>query len=331
MLCFYFSFFISHFFFHFHHKQKLHIHKINRHKHRIRTCICDEHNLDKLYEDSIQELNILIGELDSFQKEHELKQSSATAATSSIIAAVCDYESNYDIDKLSIDSSNMGSSFGYSIHSNCSDSETQLPLPPPPPAVLNHFNYSDTEINRYMLQNNSQNSISATNIDSNSEIIHLQDSNLNQTELYVKENAEIVVLRRKDSCASNTDKKDSYTTDANDYPYGNQHQPHLLLQQRFSSFKSNDCSVRPMSPSTSSSFTNNSPYAREDYKIARLNMKNMEMTSLSLPPVSIGGAHDNESIDNNFKSNSNERLSNKPLVSPRPTSLSGLLFFMFYF
>lgn len=284
-----------------------------------------------MYEVSIQELNILIGELDSFQKEHELKQSSATAATSSIIAAVCDYESNYDIDKLSIDSSNMGSSFGYSIHSNCSDSESQLlPLPPPPPTVLNHFNYSDTEINRYMLQNNSENSISAANIDSNSAIIHLQDSNLNQTELYVKENAEIVVLRRKDSCASNTDKTDGYATD--DYLFGSQHQPHLLAQQqRFSSFKSNDCNVRPSSPSTSSFTKNNSPYAREDYKIARLNMKNMEMTSLSLPPVSTGGVHESESIHNNFKSNSNERLSNKPLVSPRPTSLSGLLFFMFYF
>lgn len=304
-----------------------------------------------MYEDSIQELNILIGELDSFQKEHEQKQASkCTNSSSIIVAAVCDYESNYDIDKLSIDSSNMGSSYGYSIHSNCSDSDhqpsiqhTSQPLPPPP-AVVNHFNYSDTEINRYMHEK-SENSISISNNDSNSEIIHLQDSSLNQTELYVKENAEIVVLRRKDSIVTAANSFDKI--DGNDYLYGGQHQQNQpeLLQQRFSSFKSNDCNALPssislppppISSSSSSSIqlSNNNHYTRDDYKIVRLNMKNMEKTSLSLPPIVTVSVHDTELNSHNcLKTNSNERLfNNKPLVSPRPTSLAGLLFcFIFIF
>lgn len=149
---------------------------------------------DQIYEDSIQELNNLIGELDSFQKEHELKSHSQK---NHII------DKDFDaFDKISVASSNIGS-IGYSIQSNNSNDSK--------------FTFNETDPTKYYNENSS-------GFESNeSEIIHC-DNSFNDTESYLKENSEIVVLRRKGS-----------TTDLNGIADAN-----LLTepQQRLSSFKS---------------------------------------------------------------------------------------------
>lgn len=150
---------------------------------------------DQIYEDSIQELNNLIGELDSFQKEHELK-SQNHSHTNHI-------DKDFDaFDKISMASSNIGS-IGYSIQSNNSNDSK--------------FTFNETDQTKYYNENSS-------GFESNaSEIIHC-DNNFNDTESYLKENSEIVVLRRKGS-----------TTDLNGMVDANlPAEP----QQRFSSFKS---------------------------------------------------------------------------------------------
>lgn len=149
---------------------------------------------DQIYEDSIQELNNLIGELDSFQKEHELKSHSHTNHG---------IDKDFDaFDKISMASSNIGS-IGYSIQSNNSNDSK--------------FTFNETDQTKYYNENSS-------GFESNaSEIIHC-DNNFNDAESYLKENSEIVVLRRKGS-----------TTDLNGMADGS-----LLTepQQRLSSFKS---------------------------------------------------------------------------------------------
>lgn len=151
---------------------------------------------DQIYEDSIQELNNLIGELDSFQKEHELKTQNYSQ-TNNI------NDKDFDAyDKISVASSNIGS-IGYSIQSNNSNDSK--------------FTYNEADPTKYYNENSS-------GFESNeSEIIHC-DNGLNDTELYLKENSEIVVLRRKGS-----------TSDLNSMVDGN-----VLIepQQRLSSFKS---------------------------------------------------------------------------------------------
>lgn len=151
---------------------------------------------DQIYEDSIQELNNLIGELDSFQKEHELK-SQNHSQTNHVI------DKDFDaFDKISMASSNIGS-IGYSIQSNNSNDSK--------------FTFNETDQTKYYNENSSGFE------SNNSEIIHC-DNNFNDTESYLKENSEIVVLRRKGS-----------TTDLNGMADAN-----LLTepQQRLSSFKS---------------------------------------------------------------------------------------------
>lgn len=149
---------------------------------------------DQIYEDSIQELNNLIGELDSFQKEHELKTHNQTNPS---------IDKDFDaFDKISVASSNIGS-IGYSIQSNNSNDSK--------------FMFNETDPTKYYNENSS-------GFESNaSEIIHC-DNNFNDTESYLKENSEIVVLRRKGS-----------TTDLNGMVDAN---AMTEPQQRLSSFKS---------------------------------------------------------------------------------------------
>ncbi len=154
------------------------------------------HHTDQIYEESIQELNNLIGELDSFQKEHELKNQNYGHTNHNI-------DKDFDtFDKISVASSNIGS-IGYSIQSNNSNDSK--------------FTFNETDTAKYYNENSS-------GFESNaSEIIHC-DNNFNETESYLKENSEIVVLRRKGS-----------TTDLNGMADAT-----LLTepQQRLSSFKS---------------------------------------------------------------------------------------------
>lgn len=113
--------------------------------------------------------------------------------------------------------------------------------------------------------------------------------NLNDSELYVKENTEIVVLRRKDSA-----------NDLNkiiDVPSSNEQQP--PAQQRFSSFKSDVIAMGT----------------------AIVSVKRDDSVSYKSDVV------DAAMMD--FKMGLDERLRHKPIISPRPASLSGLFAHIF--
>lgn len=246
------------------------------------------HHLDQNYEDSIQELNNLIGELDSFQKEHELSlqlngvsnnignahnHQTPSHQLGQNYQLGKDTDSNYD--RVSIGSSNIGS-LGYSIPSNTS-SECK-------------FNYSTADVQRYFNENSSSgfdsNESSST---TTAEIMMQEPQNLNDSELYVKENTEIVVLRRKDSA-----------NDLNkiiDVPSANEQQP--PAQQRFSSFKSDVIAMGT----------------------AIVSVKRDDSVSYKSDVV------DAAMLD--FKMGLDERLRHKPIISPRPASLSGLFAHIF--
>lgn len=237
------------------------------------------HHLDQIYEDSIQELNNLIGELDSFQKEHELsllQKNGNASLNNGTLEADCNY------DRISIGSSNIGS-LGYSIPSNTS-SECK-------------FNYSTVDVQRYF--NESSSGFDSTD-STNNEIIHIHE---NDSELYVKENTEIVVLRRKDS-TNDLNKIIDVGTAITAIGSGNQQQQ--TQQQRFSSFKS-DLSTT-----------------------ARLSDSSMNNSTLRIEQTD-GGTQMSALHLNDFKMSLEERLRSKPIISPRPASLSGLFHFFFIY
>ena len=275
-----------------------------------------------MYEDSIQKLNNLLGELDSFQKEHEqslLRNNSlnksicasvtpSSTATSTTIASCNnsfnttnttantninynsfnssnkdkDTDSNYD--KISIGSSNVGS-MGYSIQSNAS-SDCK-------------FNLASLDVTKYIHENNS-----SSGFDSNdSEIIHIQENSFNDSELYVKENAEIVVLRRKESTDVNSDGISG----------GGVSQP--VAEKILSSFK---CDFNSNN-SSKINYQNVNGSRDGSEEITNYDDPHLQNQYVEVTPTTSMNNYDNNKID--------DRVRSKPVISPRPASLSGLFFF----
>lgn len=210
--------------------------------------------IDQIHQDSIEELNNLIGELDSFQREHE----------------------NYLRENPSeLDDFNEKLS-GLSYSTTSSDSR---------------FNYSDVEITRYTREKSDTSDVTDSGVgnpsiksnDSDSQVILRNDFFPFETEKYLRQNSEIVVLRCKepDSPSLTNELEES--------------------QQRFSSFKNDE----RINCSRSSSG------GKDEYVLSKVNLKKIELAG-------------------NGKCSMDERLRFKPVVSPRPASLSGL-FFNFFF
>lgn len=177
-------------------------------------------SVDQIYEDSIQELNNLIGELDSFQREHEAKEKLRMYSNSSSssnnghhlnqipvngnngVFGTSDAES----DKISLGSLN------YSTHSTkYSDSEisryvsetSSLGFENP---TFNHLNTTTSTTTPTTIPNTTtpNNHIFTpisqdTNSDSGSNIVMIYDHQYIPDPEYVKQNTEIVVLRSKEN------------------------------------------------------------------------------------------------------------------------------------
>ncbi|XP_055859435.1 probable serine/threonine-protein kinase DDB_G0282963 isoform X11 [Episyrphus balteatus] len=198
----------------------------------------DNDQIDKLYEDSIQELNDLIGELDSFQREHEAREKSHSSTDNENLSAVTLIPSLKDViantnsqqqqqpsataisngsgtdvdsDKISI------GSFNYSTQSTTASDAAK-------------FAYSDSELSRFVSETSSlgfenptfahfvqseangddlsiagEDSISnaqrsMNDNDSGSGVVVIYDHTIPCTPDidYCKQNSEIVVLRTKD-------------------------------------------------------------------------------------------------------------------------------------
>jgi hypothetical protein len=206
-------------------------------------------------------------------------------------------------DKISISSSNFESpnhSLTSSTNVNCSSGNYT-------------FNYSDTELSKYVNDNDSYD-LTNTGFE-NPSFIHMNDSEIvvihqndyptESENIYNQNMSEVVVLRCKDEMNKiPIDNDANYHSDSSSVGGG----VGLVGTQRLSSFKVNG------SADTASQLSTHSSGYGGSY-------------SANSSPIMSNGGH---SVD--FKSILDDRLRNKPAITPRPASLSGLfkLFFSLF-
>lgn len=314
-----------------------------------------------MYEDSIQELNNLIGELDSFQREHEQKMkqkkreqvqnesmpqtkthdahntTANTTLTTSSIGDMSDIYNNFD--KLSISSSDPNPmmcstatdscdmAFGdgaKGLHDIIDCQATTMSL---------KLNLSTTEYP--LIMHNSSNSILTSNASSiatnNSngsggvqKIELITDCN-NVSDDYVKEHTEIVVLRRKDSQNEVTTMNDEIS--AQNYIDTCDGAKNV---ERISSFRCS--SFSKINDGKSTLRRGQSITSAESLSMAHRSNANDHFNGMTM------AAHkDQDVVDNaDHKSATTQMIRQKPVITPRPASLSGLFqmnyfFFLFFY
>lgn len=191
------------------------------------------------YEDSIQELVNLIGELDSFQREHESKERDQ--------ALVNGHDSNSSNTRINLAEAND----------------------------LHRVRDDESDDNRSREMN----------------IVLKNDQMPTVSEQYARDNAEIVVLRRKNS----TNDLNNSLTKLDELPEN---------VKKLSSFKNDSSSLNGSARNTLTDV---------DDKFNGL---------VQLPPVKVISE-----LVNPYKS----PTKGKPIIQPRPTSLSGLFIFLFYY
>lgn len=262
----------------------------------------------KMYEDSIQELNNLIGELDEFQREHELKMkqkkdhekpielSKSTLLnglndfmTRSTIPDVQDVYTNFD--KLSICSGDRNPNLSSTQSINSNDLTFS--------DISSTHHQSNGELNGSFNGNGISIQNGSNGIDDINHLNKVYDIQLiheknNVPDSYLKEHTEVVVLRRKDSL-----------TDLNGENGDKQCNGNKNELERVSSFR---CT----------SFT------RPDRDSLTFSNKSTTNNGLTI----------NDTVINQNDNHMDIRC--KPHISPRPASLSGLfkyahIFHFFYF
>lgn len=316
-----------------------------------------------MYQDSIQELNNLIGELDSFQREHELKMrqkqhekqqqkqsnlftnghdvhntTADTTMASSSIGDISDIYNNFD--KLSISSnepnplmcSTTTHSSEMTFGSDAADGLNDLTDCQATTMSLK-LNLSTTE--HPLIMHNSSNSVNGMNgtsasssTASNSSTvvrnIELIPESYNVSDNYVKEHTEIVVLRRKESQSDLT-----YAQESNSSP----HSQNLLNSQNV---PVTGKEVERISSFRCSSFTKTDQTHPND-DILTLKRTDSMQSADSLPAANrykaidhSNGSHmrlqyDQDVIDHAHNDReTTQMIRQKPIITPRPASLSGL-------
>lgn len=304
-----------------------------------------------MYEDSIQELNNLIGELDSFQREHEQKMkekkrdqnesksptkthdphnvTANTTLTTSSIGDMSDIYNNFD--KLSISSSDpnplmcstvtessemaFGGDGAKGLHDIIDCQATTMSL---------KLNLSTTEYP--LIMHNSSNSMLTSNASSLGEQTSSGSGGVQKIELitdcnnvsddYVKEHTEIVVLRRKDNqneIMSDENTGQSYI-DATDGAKN---------VERISSFR---CS-------SFSKISDGKGTLRRGQSITAADSLSMAHRSNANDINGMTTAHTNHDVVDNadHKSATAQMIRQKPVITPRPASLSGLFQMNYFF
>lgn len=260
----------------------------------------------KMYEDSIQELNNLIGELDEFQREHEMKMKQKErgrddepirsnpllsngltdfcAMTRSAPADNRDFYSNFD--KLSICSGDPNPILSSTQSVNSSDL-TFSDIG----SACNVSHQSNTELNGSSngnINHSGGHCGDGSNQSNSVQSIQLIQDGHHVPDSYLKEHTEIVVLRRKDSLT------DLSSLNGDSRPNG-----HKKDLERVSSFRCTSFSKPERDSLTFSSRANKSPLTN--------------------------GSDGNETVINRNDDRGDETLvRSKPHISPRPASLSGL-------
>lgn len=336
----------------------------------------------QMYEDSIQELNNLIGELDSFQREHEQKmkqkqrekqqqqqqqnqsQSYAnghdvhnttadTTLTASSIGDMSDIYNNFD--KLSIGSSDPNPlmcsttsemTFGSDGLNDLTDCQAttmslKLNLSTTEHPLIMHSSTGSLSGGSVINGNSSMmmNSTSSLNGSTVARTIELIPDSYNVSDDYVKEHTEIVVLRRKDSLNDLTNGSGSIVLEHNQSINGS---PSVNGNgkdvERISSFRCSSFAVKneSSSPSDSKSTTlkRGQSISSADslrYHHQHHNNHHDYGTTNGQTTDTDQDVVDHHSLDNEHSAT--QMIRQKPIVTPRPASLSGLflIFFLFIF
>lgn len=296
------------------------------------------------YEDSIQELNNLIGELDSFQREHETKSQrklhsphsthESFESSSNVRPTLADLHSQ--LDKLSIngdvssaihsphllhpsatpygaddDLAKLTDCYATTASLKKNLSTTEHPL------LMRPMNGGPTTVHESVdaalsatSSASSASSSSASSATGVARSIEMIPDTFYGTDNYVKKNSEIVVLRRKNS--------QNDLTAAFDLDTG-----HLVVPdngsamangERISSFRCSSFSGR-LEPIARGPQTVQ-PIAESFYSV-----DTVDHTNGGHPP----GLHDDMDAD------AMAQIRKKPVINPRPASLSGLFFLFFCF
>lgn len=312
----------------------------------------------QMYEDSIQELNNLIGELDSFQREHEQKmkqkqhekqpqkQSKSllnghdvhnttgdTTLTASSIGDMSDIYNNFD--KLSIESSdqnplmcstNSELTFGSDGINDLTDCHAttmslKLNLSTTEHPLIMHSSTNSlpgiSTVNGTSAMNSTNTSNGSITIARNIELI---PESYNVSDDYVKEHTEIVVLRRKDSL--------------NDLSVGNNGVPEL--NQNINGMgNGNGKDVERISSFRCSSFSKNDTSSPDGKSTLKRGQSINSADSMRYNhEYTTNGMHvmDQDVVDHSDNNHSNaQMIRQKPIITPRPASLSGLFNIIFFY
>lgn len=263
----------------------------------------------RIYDVSIQELNNLIGELDSFQREHEMKMrlqnknNSLNGVPSMILPSsrAGDIYSNSDRSSIFSNEPNPLMCSTQSEHS--SDMAIYIDSADGTPVENVSFGESGDHSNQTDMTNKAnENSGGGT-----ARNIELIPDSYNVSDNYVKKHTEIVVLRCKDSLSERSNPVSEKGVSVGSIEIGKE------SSERISSFRSLGFS-KPDRDSFPSS-TNHHRSSGDDDKsvIFRTNECNISRTG----DAPTADASDSQHIDG-------AHYHSKPLITPRPVSLSGL-------
>ncbi|XP_055528924.1 protein kinase 4 isoform X6 [Wyeomyia smithii] len=293
-----------------------------------------DRDADRIDKETIKELNILIGELDLFQKEHELRLEEDLLQPQSLKNGLGYSSNNKNFssnnsestgDKISVTSSMNFEGPNVSLNTTNVDNE--------------HLFHSDSDIAKCEQQNNDSIEYTSAGFE-NPSFMHLNDSeivvmrqnnfdNVDPENYYSQNMSEVVVLRCKDVLNESNKADDSNSFDS---------------QQRLSSFKLNNS--RSASPALSSFGVSRSP--TPSFSVP----PSCSTTPINSSPQHIITVRSNSSnnINNNHVINhpqpqqqtlqlalnngnqkcslmsipSDERINKiKPAITPRPASLTG--------
>lgn len=301
-----------------------------------------------MYEDSIQELNNLIGELDSFQREHEQKMkdkqrdqkrkpakplshdvhntTADTTLTASSIGDTSDIYCNFD--KLSISSNDpnplMCSTTTHSSEmtfgSDATDGLNDV-IDCQATTMSLKLNLSTTE--HPLIMHTSSNSINTTNgismTSTNSSNgsttvrqIELIPNGYNVSDDYVKEHTEIVVLRRKDSQSDLMGDQEAGQNYAQTAINGGGKDVERISSFRCSSFSKMGDNKSTLKRGQSITSADSIAMANQSYANDHINGK----TVMTYNDHDVVDSADRESA-------TMQMIRQKPVITPRPASLSG--------
>ncbi|XP_065080187.1 ras guanine nucleotide exchange factor Y-like isoform X5 [Ochlerotatus camptorhynchus] len=307
------------------------------------TGLLSERDADRIDKETIEELNNLIGELDLFQKEHELRLEEHFQQPPSMPPhenGINHSNNNGNLSSNNSDSAGSDRNDKISISSSMNIEAINMSLNSTNLGSEFPFNYSDSDMNKLNTEQQGCDSVDYSNTGfENPSFMHLNDSEIvvmRQNEFgridpenyYSQNMSEVVVLRCKDVAKPDSNRMDDTAS--------------VDSQQRLSSFKLNSRSASPalssfavsrsptpslsVPPSSATTPTMASPQHNIAISIYNNNNNSNHVINIHHHTQQHQQQH---STNGNEKCSlismpSDERINRiKPAITPRPASLSG--------